>query len=79
MSILSMFRTVFAMYFFENGMYNSVIRNKGDMKMYAIIYYNDFVKNNVIVYASSVYEQVEKMYNMKYKDDDFTEFKIVKM
>ena len=47
--------------------------------MYAIIYYNDFVKNNVIVYASSVYEQVEKMYNMKYKDNDFTKFKIVKM
>lgn len=46
--------------------------------MYAIIYYNDFVKNNVIVYASSVYEQVEKMYNMKYKDNEFTEFKIVK-
>jgi hypothetical protein len=45
--------------------------------MYAIIYYNEIIKDNIVVYASSVYSMVEKMYNMKYKDNDFHDFKIV--
>jgi hypothetical protein len=47
--------------------------------MYAIIYYNETIQNNVIVFASSVFDVVYKMYVQKYQDCDFHDFRIVQM
>ena len=47
--------------------------------MYAIIYYNETIQNNVIVFASSVFDIVYKMYVQKYQDCDFHDFRIVQM
>lgn len=47
--------------------------------MYAIIYFNEQINDNIIVYASSVFDYVYKMYVQKYQDCDFHDFKIVKM
>lgn len=59
--------------------YNSIINKKqiGDIKMYGIIYYNEKIQDNVIVYASSNFDMVYKMYVQKYQDNDFHDFKIV--
>ena len=47
--------------------------------MYAIIYYNETIQNNVIVFVSSVFDVVYKMYVQKYQDCDFHDFRIVQM
>ena len=47
--------------------------------MYAIIYYNETIQNNVIVFASSVFDVVYKIYVQKYQDCDFHDFRIVQM
>ena len=47
--------------------------------MYGIIYYNEQIQNNVVVYASSNYDVVYKMYVQKYQDCDFHNFKIAKL
>lgn len=44
---------------------------------YAIVYYNEFVKRDVIVFKSSNYDLVNKIYTMKYKGDLLTNFRIV--
>ena len=47
--------------------------------MYGIIYFNEQIQNNVIVYASSNFDIVYKMYVQKYQDCDFHEFRIVSL
>lgn len=44
---------------------------------YAIVYYNKFVKRDVVVFKSSNFDLVNKIYLMKYCGDLFTEFRLV--
>lgn len=44
---------------------------------YAIVYYNTIVKRDVIVYKSSNYDLVCKVYESRFMNDDFMTFRIV--
>lgn len=44
--------------------------------MFAIVYYNEEIKNDVIVDASSVFEIIYKRYMTKYKDDKTHNYRI---
>lgn len=44
---------------------------------YAIVYYNKFVKRDVIVFKNSNYDIVNKIYLMKYCGDLLTDFRLV--
>ena len=44
---------------------------------YAIVYYNEFVKRDVVVFKSSNFDLVNKIYLMNYCGDLLTEFRLV--
>lgn len=44
---------------------------------YAIVYYNEIVKRDVVVFKSANYDLVTKIYMEKYYNDLLTNFRIV--
>lgn len=44
---------------------------------YAIVYYNEIVKRDVVVFKSTNYDLVTKIYMEKYYNDLLTNFRIV--
>ena len=64
------------MYFFTVWEYTIYNDTKGITNMFAIVYYNEEIKNDVIVDASSIFEIIYKRYIEKYKDDKTHNYRI---
>ena len=47
--------------------------------IYAIVYYNTFVKRDVVVFKNSDFDLVSKIFEMKYKNDSLMTFRIIIM
>lgn len=47
------------------------------MMKYAIVYYNEIVKRDVVVFKHSNFDLVQKIYMMKYYGDLLTNFRFV--